>query len=100
MLTSINLYVNLYSEQEILREEITSLQAIKTRLHSRITELEEEMKKTKEDLEKAKTGRTEEDDQVFTIYLFRLDIAKMSRTVLGAPVSIGVYIGKNLNGHM
>ena len=53
-----------YSEQEILREEINSLQTIKTRLQSRITELEEEVKKTREELEKAKSRPSEEDDQV------------------------------------
>ena len=44
------------SEQEILREEIASLQAVKTRLKARVTELEEDLKKTKAELEKAKQG--------------------------------------------
>lgn len=43
-----------FSEQEILREEIASLQAVKTRLKQRVTELEDELKKAKEEAEKAK----------------------------------------------
>lgn len=35
-----------------MREEITSLQAVKSRLQLRITQLEEDLKKTKEELEK------------------------------------------------
>ena len=54
------------SEQEILREEIQSLQAVKTRLKSRVSELEEELKKSKEELEKAKAsrGNAEEGEEV------------------------------------
>lgn len=52
-----------HSEQEILREELKSLQTLKTRLKQRITELEEELKKTKEEAEKlAKSNKS--DDEV------------------------------------
>ena len=51
------------SEQEILREEITSLQAVRVRLQQRISQLEEELKKTKEDIEK-KNQATREDEEV------------------------------------
>ncbi len=60
-----------YSEQEILREEIQSLQAVKTRLKSRVSELEDELKKSKEDLEKAKTSRGtgEDGEEVTKLYI-------------------------------
>ena len=51
------------SEQEILREEIASLQAVKTRLKQRVTELEDELKKSKEELEKAKQGSTNQGEE-------------------------------------
>ena len=38
-------------EHEILREEIKSLQAVRAKLQARVTELEEELKKTKEEKE-------------------------------------------------
>ena len=52
-----------FSEQEILREEISALQATKEKLKTRVAELEEELKKTKELLEKEKaksSGQAEE----------------------------------------
>lgn len=53
-----------FSEQEIQKDEIASLQAMKTRLKTRMAELEDELKKTKEDLEKqkqiSKTSQPEE----------------------------------------
>ncbi len=54
------------SEQEILREEIASLQAVKTRLKQKVTELEDELKKSKEELEKAKKsgGGQQEEGEV------------------------------------
>lgn len=45
--------IGLFREHEILREEIRSLQNIRTRLESRIQDLETDLKKTKEELEKA-----------------------------------------------
>ena len=55
------------SEQEILREEITSLQAVRGRLQQRISQLEEELKKTKEDIEK-KNQATREEDEVLCCF--------------------------------
>lgn len=52
------------SEMVILREEIKSLQTVKACLQLRISELEEEAKKTKEDLAQ-KTKKQEEDDVSF-----------------------------------
>ena len=46
------------SEHEILREEIKSLQFIRARLENKVIDLEEELKKTKEDAENAaKSGK-------------------------------------------
>ena len=42
-----------FSEHEILREEIKSLQTIRHRLEDRVKELEDDVKKTKEEAEKA-----------------------------------------------
>lgn len=54
-----------FSEQEILREEITSLQAVRGRLQLRITQLEEELKRVKEDSEKKEKEHTEKgEDEV------------------------------------
>lgn len=52
------------SEMLILREEIKSLQTVKAALQLRITELEEESKKSKEELAQ-KTKKLEEDDVGF-----------------------------------
>jgi len=42
-----------YREHEILREEIKSLQNIRTKLETKIKDLEDELKKAREDIEKA-----------------------------------------------
>ena len=62
------------NEMLILREEIKSLQTVKAALHLRITELEEESKKAKEELA-TKTSRIEEEDvscihSIFSVSLF------------------------------
>ena len=45
-------------EHEILREEVRSLQDVRSRLQTRITELEEELKKVKQEAEeKAKANK-------------------------------------------
>ena len=64
------------SEQEILREEIASLQAMKTRLKQRVTELEDELKKSKEELEKAKQGSANqgEEGEVKLFCIFSLNL--------------------------
>ncbi|CAF5227955.1 unnamed protein product, partial [Rotaria magnacalcarata] len=38
----------------MLREEVSSLQTVKNRYQSKITEVEEELRKTREELEKKK----------------------------------------------
>ena len=46
-----------FSEHEILREEIKSLQDVRTKLQQKVNDLEDELKKTKEDYEKSKATR-------------------------------------------
>ena len=53
-----------HSEQEILREEINSLQAVKTKLQGRIKDLEDELKKTREDIEKKNQAAQEQENEV------------------------------------
>nr|CAD7398719.1 unnamed protein product [Timema cristinae] len=52
----------LTSDQEILREEIRSLQTMKTRLQEKIHDLEEELKRVKEEAEKSSKA-TKSDDE-------------------------------------
>ncbi|XP_037087936.1 C-Jun-amino-terminal kinase-interacting protein 4-like [Pollicipes pollicipes] len=52
----------LTGEQEILREEVKSQQAVRSRLQLRVQELEDELKRHKEEVEKASKETTEEDD--------------------------------------
>ncbi len=52
-----NLPFDPLSEHEILREEIRSLQEVRSRLQQRIHDLEEELKKVKEEAEAAKATR-------------------------------------------
>lgn len=55
------LFINFFfSEMEILQGEIKSLQAVKERLKQRVIDLEEELKKTKEEAEKMKAKFEEE----------------------------------------
>lgn len=51
-----------YSEQDILREELRSLEMVKAKMGERIKELENEVRELKEKLE-----ARSEDDQVFII---------------------------------
>lgn len=55
--------VYFFSEQELLREEISSLQAVKSRLKLRVAELEDELKKAKEELERQRNS-TENENEV------------------------------------
>jgi prefoldin subunit 5 len=57
------------SEMVILREEIKSLQTVKACLQLRISELEEEAKKTKEDIAQ-KSKKQEEDDVSINDYYY------------------------------
>lgn len=57
--TSKHFFLFFESEQEILKGEILSLKAVKDKLQGRIKDLEEEVKKTKEELDK-KTQQAQE----------------------------------------
>lgn len=46
-----------FSEHEILREEIKSLQDVRSRLQQRIQELEDELKKVRDEAEAAKATK-------------------------------------------
>lgn len=61
----------IFSEQEILREELKQYMSVKDKLKQRVAELEEELKKIKEAAEKSKSGKS--DDEVF----FKFDIRSM-----------------------
>ena len=59
--------MNCVREHEILREEIKSLQFIRSRLEGRVAELEEELRKAREEAEEAakaaaKAAGNEEDE--------------------------------------
>lgn len=51
-----------FSEQEILREELKSLQTLKNRLKQKVSELEEELKKTKEEADKLNKSNKSDDE--------------------------------------
>nr|CAD7444840.1 unnamed protein product [Timema bartmani] len=53
----------LTSEQEILREEIKSLHTVKTRLQEKIHDLEEELKRVKEEAEKSSRATKSDDEE-------------------------------------
>lgn len=53
-----------YREVEILKEEINNLQGVKIKLNIRIKELEDELKKTKEEFEKKNTVIKEGEEEV------------------------------------
>jgi c-Jun-amino-terminal kinase-interacting protein 4 len=58
--------LDLYSsEMVILREEIKSLQTVKACLQLRITELEEDLKKTREELNERINKQEEDDVSIF-----------------------------------
>lgn len=53
-----------YREVEILKEEINNLQGVKIKLNIRIKELEDELKKIKEEFEKKNTVIKEGEEEV------------------------------------
>jgi hypothetical protein len=58
------------SEMVILREEIKSLQTVKACLQLRITELEEESKRAREELAQRSQKQDEEDVSSFFLYFW------------------------------
>merc|ERR1719500_2559384 len=73
----------LTGEHEILREEIKSLQAVRAKLQARVTELEEEIKKTKEEKEEeGKKEKSEEDEDVPMAQRKRFTRVEMARVLM------------------
>lgn len=59
-----NIYFDICSEQEILREEITSVNAVKSRQALRIQELEDDIKRLKQQMEGMEQKGAGGDDEV------------------------------------
>lgn len=71
-----------YSEQEILREEIASLNAVKSRMNLHIHELEEALKKTKEELEKKAATKSDDEEDVPLAQRKRFTRVEMARVLM------------------
>ncbi|CAL8081776.1 unnamed protein product [Orchesella dallaii] len=72
----------LTSEHEILREEIASLNAVKSRLKLRVQELEDDLKKTKEDLEKKTSNKSDDEEDVPLAQRKRFTRVEMARVLM------------------
>lgn len=72
----------LTSEQEILRQEIHTIQAVKTRLQLRVQELEEELKKMKEEAEKNAKANKSDDEDVPMAQRKRFTRVEMARVLM------------------
>ena len=73
----------LTGEHEILREEIKSLQNVRAKLQARVSELEEEIKKTKEEKEEeGKKDKSEEDEDVPMAQRKRFTRVEMARVLM------------------
>ncbi|BFZ15188.1 hypothetical protein BsWGS_18229 [Bradybaena similaris] len=75
----------LSSEQEILREEIASLQAVRAKLQQRLTAMEEELKRVKEENEKRdkeQTEKGEEEEDVPMAQRKRFTRVEMARVLM------------------
>ncbi|XP_069688441.1 JNK-interacting protein 3 isoform X4 [Periplaneta americana] len=73
----------LTSEQEILREEIKSLYALKGRLGQRIQELEDELKRVREEAERtAKASKSDDEEDVPMAQRKRFTRVEMARVLM------------------
>nr|CAD7398716.1 unnamed protein product [Timema cristinae] len=73
----------LTSDQEILREEIRSLQTMKTRLQEKIHDLEEELKRVKEEAEKSsKATKSDDEEDVPMAQRKRFTRVEMARVLM------------------
>lgn len=83
-----------YREVEILKEEINNLQGVKTKLNTRIKELEDELKKTKEELEKKNTATKEGEEEVqfnsFSTYWNIFRVSSITLIVFQIPYCYNV----------
>ena len=66
------LYDFVCSEQELLRDEVASMKAVKDKMNQRIIELEEEAKKCRETIESYKS-KSPLEDEVNSIFVFPTD---------------------------
>lgn len=72
-----------FSEQEVLREEIRTLQQARDRLRSKVLALEEELKKVKEEAEAvAKTNKSDDEEEVPLAQRKRFTRAEMARVLM------------------
>lgn len=86
------LYYNI-SEQEMMKEQINTLKALKFKLEQRITYLEEELKKTKEEVEK-QAKSTKSDDEASNI----LKIVRQYRSNSFYQITFMIFAGRRADG--
>jgi len=72
----------LTSEQHILREELKSLQTLNIRLTQKASEVEEELKKTKQELEQLKVNKSDSDEEKSYAERKRFTRVEMARVIL------------------
>lgn len=58
----------MFSEQHILREELKALQTLNVRLAQKSSDVEEEFKKTKQELEQLKVNKSDSDVIIYLCY--------------------------------
>ena len=76
--------MNVIREHEILREEIKSLQGVRSRLQQKVTDLEEELKQVKEEMEKggAKKEKSDDEEEVPMAQRKRFTRVEMARVLM------------------
>ncbi|XP_026812743.1 JNK-interacting protein 3 isoform X3 [Rhopalosiphum maidis] len=72
----------LTSEQHILREELKALQTLNVRLAQKASEVEEELKKTKQELEQLKLNKSDSDEEKSYAERKRFTRVEMARVIL------------------
>ncbi|CAH1394750.1 unnamed protein product [Nezara viridula] len=73
----------LTSEQEILKDELKSLQVVNARLKQKISELEEDLKKSKEEMEKhSKSNKSDDEEDVPMAQRKRFTRVEMARVLM------------------
>lgn len=72
----------LTGEHEILREEIKSLQAVRSKLQQKIQDLEDELKKVKEDAEQSKATKADDAEDVPMAQRKRFTRVEMARVLM------------------
>ncbi|VVC26844.1 Hypothetical protein CINCED_3A014496 [Cinara cedri] len=72
----------LTSEQHILREELKALQSLNVRLTQKASEVEDELKKTKQELEQLKVNKSDSDEEKSYAERKRFTRVEMARVIL------------------